>query len=594
MKTEILKFKLLKLKDIINKQGLKGAFYFLSGKIKKRIHQKKFYNQLIHGGKIDSKLNQVILTEIQKLGYKPLISIIMPVYNVDEIWLRKAIDSVISQIYGQWELCIANDASTHDYIRPILDEYAALDKRIKVVHRESCGNISAASNSALSMATGEFIGLLDHDDEITSDALFEVVKLLNQTPDADLIYSDEDKIDERNKVFNPWFKPDWSPEYLLTHMYVCHFSVYRKNILNAVGGFRSQFDGAQDYDLCLRVTEKTKSIYHIPKILYHWRTISTSTALNPTAKLYAYEAGRKAVEEHLKRVFGRGTASFTDYYGVYKVNHEPAGTPLVSIIIPSAGKETSIKNENTCLLLNCLRSIRELSTYKNVEIIIVDGADIDESVIHECNSLGVSWVHIAKKFNFSERINAGVKVSKGEYLIFLNDDTEIITPNWIEEMLGFAEQPEIGAVGAKLITETRQVQHAGIIINDAAPGHIYYGIPDLGQGYFNALAAYKNYIAVTGACLMVSRKKFDDVGMMDESFPVNFNDVDLCLKLHQMGYRNVYNSHVVLYHFESVTRSKGYEAAELIRFRNKWMHYRAAIIDPYHHQVLFMFPALIQ
>ncbi|MFN5883881.1 MAG: glycosyltransferase family 2 protein, partial [Bacteroidota bacterium] len=250
MKTEILKFKLLKLKDIINKQGLKGAFYFLSGKIKKRIHQKKFYNQLIHGGKIDSKLNQVILTEIQKLGYKPLISIIMPVYNVDEIWLRKAIDSVISQIYGQWELCIANDASTHDYIRPILDEYAALDKRIKVFHRESCGNISAASNSALSMATGEFIGLLDHDDEITSDALFEVVKLLNQTPDADLIYSDEDKIDERNKVFNPWFKPDWSPEYLLTHMYVCHFSVYRKNILNAVGGFRSQFDGAQDYDLC--------------------------------------------------------------------------------------------------------------------------------------------------------------------------------------------------------------------------------------------------------------------------------------------------------------------------------------------------------
>jgi glycosyltransferase involved in cell wall biosynthesis len=549
---------------------------------------------MIQNNQLSAVQKKVIKGEIQSFSLKPLISIIMPVYNVDEKWLRKAIASVTDQLYENWELCIVNDASTFAHIRLLLDEISTSDKRIKVAHRERSGNISAASNDAIGMAKGAFIALLDHDDEITPDALYEVVKLINHHPDADLIYSDEDKINEQGQYFNPWFKPDWSPEYLLTHMYVCHFSVYRKNLVDAVGGFRSEFDGAQDYDLCLRVSENTMAIYHVPKILYHWRTIATSTALQPTAKLYAYEAGRNAVEQHLIRTTGGGAASFTDYYGVYRVSHLLQNAPLVSIIIPSAGKEAIIRGRKICLLLNCLESIKAKTTYSNFEIIVVDGGDIDASLVNKCSAFSVKWVHVKKQFNFSERINEGVKSSSGEYVMLLNDDTEIITPDWIEKMLGFASQPAIGAVGAKLITEQNQIQHAGIILNDGAPGHVYYGSPDLGQGYFNALTAYKNYLAVTGACLLVERKKFDDAGMMDESFPVNFNDVDLCLQLHKNGLRNVFVPHAVLYHFESLTRKKGYEANELIRFRNKWSSYTPALKDPYHHQALFMYPALIQ
>jgi glycosyltransferase involved in cell wall biosynthesis len=594
MEIEVIKFKILKLKSIISSQGFVGAYHFISGKLKKRFHQRRFYLNMIQNNQLSAVQKKVIKGEIQSFSLKPLISIIMPVYNVDEKWLRKAIASVTDQLYENWELCIVNDASTFAHIRLLLDEISTSDKRIKVAHRERSGNISAASNDAIGMAKGAFIALLDHDDEITPDALYEVVKLINHHPDADLIYSDEDKINEQGQYFNPWFKPDWSPEYLLTHMYVCHFSVYRKNLVDAVGGFRSEFDGAQDYDLCLRVSENTMAIYHVPKILYHWRTIATSTALQPTAKLYAYEAGRNAVEQHLIRTTGGGAASFTDYYGVYRVSHLLQNAPLVSIIIPSAGKEAIIRGRKICLLLNCLESIKAKTTYSNFEIIVVDGGDIDASLVNKCSAFSVKWVHVKKQFNFSERINEGVKSSSGEYVMLLNDDTEIITPDWIEKMLGFASQPAIGAVGAKLITEQNQIQHAGIILNDGAPGHVYYGSPDLGQGYFNALTAYKNYLAVTGACLLVERKKFDDAGMMDESFPVNFNDVDLCLQLHKNGLRNVFVPHAVLYHFESLTRKKGYEANELIRFRNKWSSYTPALKDPYHHQALFMYPALIQ
>ncbi|MES2780722.1 MAG: glycosyltransferase [Bacteroidota bacterium] len=594
MDVNIVKFKLGKIKNIYNKQGLNYAFLFVWGKIKKKITNRLFYKSFAKSNTFTEADRKRAEVAIDAFHSKPVFSIICPVYNVDEQWLVKAIESVRKQVYPYWELCIADDASTKPHIKPILEKYAGLDSRIKVTYRSSSGNISAASNSAMELATGTYIALLDNDDEITENALYENAVLINLHPDADVIYSDEDKIDEQNNHSDAWFKPDWSPEYLLSHMYVCHFSVYRKQLVDAVGGFRSAFDGAQDYDLCLRITEQTQAVYHIPKILYHWRTIASSTASNPLAKSYAYEAGRKAVEEHLHRTLGSGTVSFTDYYGVYKVNHVLTAQPLVSIVIPSAGKSATVKGTQIQLLENCLKSITQKSIYKNIELIVVDGNDIDETIQQSCKEMGARFVHCTDPFNFSQRINMGVAESKGEYVLMLNDDTEIITPDWIEQLLGFAQQKDIGAVGAKLITEQHLVQHAGIILVDGAPGHIYYGIPDVGQGYFNALVSYKNYLAVTGACILVSKAKYLEVGLMDESFPVNFNDVDFCLKLHEKGYRNVYSSSVVLYHYESVTRVKGFKAEEMQQFVSKWEDYVPAQTDPYYSPVLVKYPALLK
>lgn len=593
MDINIVRFKLKKLQGIYRNQGLSYLLTFVWSKLKKRITNKLFYKGYLQSITLTESDRRKLESELHTFTHKPTFSVIMPVYNVDEKWLTKAIDSVLNQVYPHWELCIADDGSTAAHIKPLLEKYAKDDSRIKVIYRSQSGNISAASNSALTLATGEYIALLDNDDEYTANALFENARIINQYPDADLIYSDEDKIDEQNNHFDAWFKPDWSPEYLLSHMYVCHLSVYRKSLVEKVGGFRSQFDGAQDYDLCLRVSEQAKGVYHIPKILYHWRTIASSTASNPNAKLYAYEAGRKAVEEHIQRTQGAGTVSFTDYFGVYHVNHQLTGNPLVSIIIPSAGKRATIKGKEISLLENCLLSIKQNSKYTNLELIVVDGNDVEVQTQEACKQLGARFVHCNDPFNFSQRINMGVLASSGEYVLMLNDDTEVITPNWIEQLLGFAQQSAIGAVGAKLIVETKQIQHAGIILSDGSPGHIYYGIPDVGQGYFNALVSYKNYLAVTGACILVSRKKYDEVGMMDEWFPVNYNDVDLCLKLHEKGYRNVYVSDVVLYHYESLSRDKGFKVEELEKFVNKWQHYAPALTDPYHNPNLIAYPQLL-
>lgn len=593
MNTAIIRFKLLKVRTIIQEHGLKYALQFLWGKLKKRLNNARYYRNYLKQTSFTKAQIEEAKLEIKKLSIQPLISILMPVYNVDEKWLVKAIDSVRNQVYPNWELCIADDASNKPHIKQVLEKYASIDSRIKITYREESGNISAASNTALSLAQGEYIGLLDHDDELTPNALFEVVKWINRYPDADLLYSDEDKIDENNNHFDAWFKPNWSPEYLYSHMYVCHFSVYRKSLITEVGSFRSAFDGAQDYDLCLRVATKTNAIYHVPKILYHWRTIATSTAANPLAKRYAYEAGRKAVEEHLKRLQLVGNVSNTAYYGVYETTFTIEANPLVSIIIPSAGKRAVINGKEICLLMNCIDSIKK-SSYQNIEIIVVDGNDLNADIIAFCKSNKVRLVHVNAPFNFSERMNKGVSESKGDYLLLLNDDTEIVSTNWIEGLLGFAQQQAIGAVGAKLITEQDRIQHAGIICIDGAPGHIYYNQPNIGQGYFNALCSYKNYLAVTGACLMISRTKWNEAKGMDESFPVNYNDVDFCLKLHQLGYRNVFNAHVVLYHYESISRGKGFKPEELLKFRNKWKQYEPAISDPYYHQTLVAYPHLLK
>jgi GT2 family glycosyltransferase len=445
----------------------------------------------------------------------------------------------------------------------------------------------------LELAKGEYVVLLDNDDELASNALYENAKLINTYPDADWIYSDENKIDEKNNHFNYDFKPDWSPELLRAYMYTCHLSVYRTSLVRSIGGFRSAFDGAQDYDLALRMMDVTPNIYHIPKVLYHWRTIAGSTALNPNAKKHAYEAGRKALEESLQINYSGVNVEMTDAFGVYKVTGIISEYPTVSIIIPSAGKSVLLRGKQTCLLENCVQSILERSSYPNLEIVVVDGKDIQEDVRTRLIQRGVKWVSCERPFNFSERINAGVKASTGSFVLLLNDDTEVVNSDWVEQMMWFAQQEDVGSVGVKLVTEQHKIQHIGIVLYEGSPEHICYGQPDVGQGYLNTFVANRNYLAVTAACLLVSREKYDQVNGLDESFPVNYNDVDFCLKLHERGYRNVLVAQTKLYHYESISRTIGYKSRELEQFLRKWEHYPAAQNDPYYNPNLSANPVFL-
>lgn len=592
MSLSVYQFKWNKIVGLYKQYGLRYAFVFISEKVKKKWRSRNigqtFYQSTVYTNTQTTEAKM----QIETFAHKPVFSILMPVYNVEARWLEKAIESVLEQLYPYWELCIADDASTQPHIQPILHQYAAMDARIKVLYRTQSGNISEATNSAMELATGEYIGLLDNDDELAPQALYECAKRINADPSIDWLYSDEDKMDEENRHFNFDLKPGWSPELLRSYMYTCHFTVYRTRVVKQVGGFRKGYDGAQDYDLALRIAEVTERVCHIPSVLYHWRTIEQSTAANPLAKKYAYEAGRKALEDHLNRIGQGATVEMTDGFGVYKTKHSIVGNPLVSIVIPTAGKRAVIKGKEVCLLENCIQTIREQSSYKNIEWIVVDGNDVDKTVKQQLIQTNVKWVGCDRPFNFSERINLGVQASTGDYVLLLNDDIEAIAEDWIEQMLGCAQLPHIGAVGAKLITEQHQIQHAGIVLFEGSPLHVHYGKPDVGQGYLNAYVANRNFLAVTAACLLVSRQKFDAIAGMDETFPVNFNDVDFCLKLHEKGLRNVYAAHAKLYHYESVTRKIGYKVEEMNRFVTKWKQYSPAQHDPYWNLNLATYPSL--
>jgi O-antigen biosynthesis protein len=592
MNLSALQFKLNKVWGMYKQYGFRYAFVFLIEKTKKGWRNRNIGRTFYQSTVLSAQQIAEAKRTIEGFTSKPLISILMPVYNVDAIWLEKAIESVIRQIYPHWELCIADDGSTQPHVKSILAKYAGLDRRIKVVYRTESGNISEATNSALSIATGSYIGLLDNDDELSNNALYENAKRINADPSVDWLYSDEDKIDERNNHFNFDLKPAWSPELLFSYMYTCHFTVYRTSLVIKVGGFRKTYDGSQDYDLALRISAATHNIQHIPKVLYHWRTIAQSTASNPLAKKYAYEAGRKALEEHLNAIGQPAKVSVTERFGVYKTTFNIQDNPMVSIVIPSAGKYSNIRGRELNLLENCIDRVRSISTYQNIEFIVVDGNDVAYSVKEKLIQSGVQWVSCAQPFNFSERINLGVKQASGAYVLLLNDDTEPIESDWIEQLLGLAQQSQIGAVGAKLITAQHQIQHAGIVLYEGSPLHVSYGKPDVGQGYLNAYVANRNFLAVTAACLMVSKRKYDEIFGMDETFPVNFNDVDFCLKLHEKGYRNVFAAEAKLYHYESVTRKIGYKPQELVRFVKKWGHYAPALKDPYFNENLAAYPSL--
>ncbi len=596
MKIFAIRQKLDKLKHLWQKRGMQRILRYLYQRATSSFKARIAYQIWIVRNRLTEQDIAAAHEQITQWQIHPKFSVIIPVYNVEKKWLEKAIESVINQIYPVWELCIADDASPKPHVRSILNHYSKLDPRIKVVFRKENGNISAASNSALDLATGDYIALLDHDDELAIDALFENAKLINQHPEADFIYSDEDKIDIKGNRFAACFKPDWSPEYFYSCMYTCHLGVYRTSVIRGIGGFRSEYDGSQDYDLVLRVIEKTKNIYHIPKILYHWRAIPSSASSGSQAKPWAYTAGRKALQAMLSCSSYPGRVEETSNPGIFRVRRDIVGEPLISIIIPSAGKKIDTPSGSLCLLENCISSIKQLSTYRNYEIIVVDGYDIPESTLEAMSnykpqsgytSPKVQIVRESEPFNFSMRINTGVAKAQGQFLLLLNDDTQVLTPDWLESMLELAQQTEIGAVGAKLLLPDRKIQHVGVILLEGDPCHALYGFDSEHPGYYCSNIVIRNYLAVTAACLMMRQEVFQHLGGLDEEFPLNYNDVDLCLKAHQAGFRNVVTPYAQLIHYESATRQKGLTPGEWSQLNNKWNNYFKTLgADPYYNRNL--------
>lgn len=519
--------------------------------------------------------------EIKKFSTTPLISILVPVYNVDLQWLSRCVQSVQEQWYENWELCLSDDASTNPEVQQALNAFAKQDERIKVVIRQENGHISAATNSALEIATGEFIALLDNDDELAPAALYEVVKKINEFPDLDLVYSDEDKINQANHRMEPAFKPDWSPDLLLGTNYISHLGVYRRSIAEEINGFRIGFEGAQDYDFVLRFTEKTSAqrIYHIPKVLYHWRMLPESTAASASGKDYANEAGLKALEDTLKRRELPGKVVYGPAAGFYTVNYDVRKEELVSIIIPTRDGYEDLKQ--------CVDSIIEKTTYPNYEIIIADNGSVDpqmkELYASYKEQLQSRFIveEINIPFNYSRINNLATKKANGKYLLFLNNDTKVIEPMWMTRMVAYGQFAHIGCVGAKLYYPDNTIQHAGVILglgNVAGHGHHYF--PDGDLGYFGRLYLNVDYLAVTAACVLVKKADFDQVNGFDETFEVAFNDVDLCLRIYELGRYNVWVHNAELYHYES--KSRGYETtpekivrfnAEKERLQARWQKY---------------------
>jgi GT2 family glycosyltransferase/SAM-dependent methyltransferase len=509
----------------------------------------------------------------------PLISILFPVYNVEEIYLHKAIESVRRQIYPHWELCAVDDGSTAPHVRLVLSCYARKDPRIKLSFHERNAGISAASNTALALATGQYVALLDHDDELAEHALFRVAEALVADRGLDMVYTDEDKLEPSGRHVDPFFKPDWSPEYFLACMYTCHLGVYRAALVRAIGGFRSEFDNAQDYDLVLRLTARTKRIHHIPEVLYHWRKLPTSTASSGMAKPGASDACRRALESHLVDTGRAGWVEEGPWLGIHRVRFALTARPRVSILIPSACRPTSLGGEPTYYALRCAESIRRLTTYDNYEILLLHNAPLPADLAAQLQRLRVTTSAYDRPFNWSAVMNLAAARAEGSQLLFLNDDTEVITPEWIEAMLEFAQQPEIGVVGARLLFPDARLQHAGVAVLDGVPGHPFYLWPASEPGYFCSAIVHRNCAAVTGACLMTRADVFRSLGGFDEEMYLNYSDVEYCLRVLKKGLRVVYTPYAQLYHHESATQT-GAAEEELAVFKERWAKELRA--DPYY------------
>ena len=566
-----------------------------------------------------------------KFTYAPKISVVVPMYNTDEKFFQDLIESLNNQTYANWELCLADGSPKKN---ENLEKYYEKNKKIKYNFLGKNEGISENTNEAIKMATGDYVGFLDHDDILSEEALFQVVKVINQDLKTDFIYTDEDKIDENYERFEPYFKPDYSPETLECNNYITHFVVVKKEIIEKIGKLNSEFNGAQDFDFVLRATKVANKIIHISKVLYHWRVHKNSTAYIADTKNYAFEAGKKVIEADLKREGKSATVEFgQEVPGIYKIKYEVIGNPKVSILIPN--------KDNIKLLKKCITSILKFTTYENYEINIIENnsekketfkyyeelvknskikilnfnkhtvfdingeKSLENKTLNkdlEKNNIEKNIENIETKenelqkvseFNYSALINFGVKNVDAEFVLQLNNDTKLITKDWLEIFIGYAQNSEIGAVGARLYYEDKTIQHAGIIVGvSEIAGNALVNLPYGKHAYFGREAATRNVLAVTGACLFARRSLYYEVGFMDEKeFKVAFNDVDFCLKLYENGYRNVYNPYIELIHYES--KSRGYEISEekeerfekeANNFKRKWSKYIK--YDPYYNKNL--------
>ncbi|MBO5398598.1 MAG: glycosyltransferase family 2 protein [Clostridia bacterium] len=530
---------------------------------------------------------QVAEQRKHKFKNNPKISIVVPMYNTPKNFFEELVDSCIRQSYTNWELCLADGSPEENKeLRKIYSK----DKRIKYKFLGKNEGISGNTNEALKMVTGDYIALLDHDDLLSDYALYFVVECINNHPDVEFMYSDEDKINEKGDRYDAYFKPDFAPDTLRCQNYICHFSIFKKELMDKLEGFRSKYDGAQDYDIFLRMSEITEpsKIRHIPRILYHWRVHSESTAkLDSNAKNYAFDNGVVAIQDHINRLGLKGKVTPGEVGGTYRTDYEVIGNPKVSIIIPNKdGKD---------ILEVCIKSLLEKTTYTNYEIVIVENNSTSKEIFKYYTELEKNEkIKVVKYpetgFNYPAIINYGVRNSDGEYVVQLNNDTELITPNWLELMLGFCQRKDVGGVGVKLYYPDNTIQHAGIIVGlGGVAGHRFKEVPKGGHGYFAKESMIEDLSAVTAACIMNPRSVYEEVGYMDEGFAVAFNDVDFCLKIREKGYLIVYNPFVEFKHYES--KSRGTEntpekikrfQGEIARFKERWQDFLDEG-DPYYN-----------
>ena len=519
------------------------------------------------------------------------ISVLVPLYNTPEKFLREMIDSVVTQTYKNWELCLADGSDDkHTDVGRICQEYIEKDSRIKYQKIEKNLGISGNTNVCFSMATGNFIGLFDHDDVMHPSLLFECVKTVCEK-DADYVYTDEATFTSPNldDLIVLHFKPDYSPDNLRANNYICHFSMFDADLLKKTGLFRPEYDGSQDHDMILRLTEEAKHVCHIPKILYYWRSHPNSVAADIGAKTYAIDAAKRAVHDHMRDYYGievevESTRAFPT---IFQIKYPINGEPLISIVIPNKDHVEDLRR--------CITSIEKKSTWKNYEIVVVENNSVEQSIRDYYKELEsdpkVKIVTYEGGFNYSRINNVGVKETKGEYLLFLNNDTEVISPDWMEQLLMYAQRKDVGAVGAKLYYADNTIQHAGVVIGLGAhrsAGHTHYKMPREHLGYMGRLCYAQDVTAVTGACLMVKKSIYEEVDGLDESFTISLNDVDLCLKIREKGYLNIFTPFAELYHYDSKTR--GMEEGEKLRryerecahFRDKWKEQLDAG-DPYYN-----------
>lgn len=567
---------------------LRGS-YEAAGKLRAYAPPVNYQAWLERFDTLSNEDRQLIRKHIERINRKPVISVVMPVYNPHEEFLRAAIESVRQQLYPHWELCIADDASTTPEARRVLEEFREQDPRIKVCYRTENGHIAEASNSALEQATGKFIALLDQDDVLAEQALYLFAVEISEHPDCVLLYSDEDKLTEGRMRFEPYHKPDWNYQLFLSQNYISHLGVYRTEVVRSLGGFRKGFEGSQDYDLALRMIEKARprDIRHIPVVLYHWRATTTSTASDQRTKDYSKASSLRALNDHLARTRVNAKATPAAHTDFFRIRYElPKVNPLVTIIIPT--------RDQPALLRKCIESIFRNTHYPKWEIIVIDNRSTDENALHYLQQLShkdpVTVLRYDHPFNYSAINNYAIRHARGEVLCLLNNDTQVITPEWIEEMLGVLLQPGVGIVGARLWYEDDTLQHGGVIIGaGGTANHAHAFLTRSDSGYFARAQLIQEFSAVTGACLMVRKSLYEQLGGLDEkNLAVAFNDIDFCLRAREAGWRVVWTPYAELYHHESKSRGKDDtpERKKRMKREGAYMHRRWGHVmgnDPYYN-----------